>query len=209
MNFSLQLKQFCLSGHFINLFVPEEHEVQEIYRKGQVDFPYWSKVWPAALALSEFVLHYPEFIRQKKLIELGAGLGLPSIAAARYANEVICSDYLPEALSAIKQSIEHNTLSNVSVCLLNWRSLPADLSADVLLLSDINYEPSNFDLQQEVIKGFLKKGTTVLLSTPQRLMAKTFILPLLLYCKHQEEILVQQDGKEVMISVFVLEQDRD
>jgi predicted nicotinamide N-methyase len=204
MNFPLQLKQFNLQGQCIELFVPEPKAIQNSYQQGSIVFPYWAQVWPAAQALAGFLLNHTAYIEQKRVIELAAGLGLPSLVAARHASKVLCSDYVPEAVAIIQQSAVHNRLHNLSVRLLNWEHLPADLEADVLLLSDVNYDPTAFALQQELIQSFLQKGTVVLLSTPQRLMAKTFLTPLLFYCREQEEIAIVHEGKEVIVSVLVL-----
>lgn len=206
VHFSLCLQQFCFEGHCIELFVPESKELQERYRQGNTHFPYWGQVWPAAQALTAFLLQHPHFIQNKKVVELAAGLGLPSLAAARYARTVLCSDYLREAVAVIKKSAAHNALQNFSVQLLNWQALPHNLEADVLLLSDINYEPSAFDLQRQLIQQFLQKGATIFLSTPQRLSAKTFITPLLFYCQQHAQVTVLHDAKEVMISILVLKQ---
>jgi predicted nicotinamide N-methyase len=204
MNFSLQLKQFNLQEVCIELFVPESKAIQDSYQQGNIAFPYWAQVWPAAQALAGFLLGHTAYIEQKKVVELAAGLGLPSMVAARYARKVLCSDCVPEAVAIIQQSAAHNRLHNLSVRLLDWERLPEDLEAEVLLLSDVNYDPAAFSLQQELIQSFLQKGAVVLLSTPQRLMAKAFLTPLLFYCREQEEIAIVHEGKEVMISVLVL-----
>lgn len=205
MSFPLQLQQFFIQRQCTELFVPDAKEVQAAYQKGDSPFPYWSQVWPAAIALSEFLLHHSHFIINKKVVELAAGLGLPSIVAARYAYSVISSDYLPEAVEVIELSAQHNHCKNLRVALFNWHSLPQDIEADVLLLSDINYNPDVFTAQHELINYFLQKGATIILSTPQRLIGKEFIAPLLTYCRQQQEILIMHDEKEVAVTVMVLQ----
>ena len=64
-----------------------------------IAFPYWSKVWPSAEALALFILQHPEYIAGKMVVELGAGLGLPSLVAAQMAASVLCTDYEPEAVA--------------------------------------------------------------------------------------------------------------
>ncbi|MBN8676533.1 MAG: hypothetical protein J0L56_20585 [Chitinophagales bacterium] len=55
---------------------------------------------------------------------------------------------------------------------------------------------------------FLQAGTTILLSTPQRLMAKSFIDKLLPFCVEQEEysISINQYEQPALVSVLVLKQ---
>jgi predicted nicotinamide N-methyase len=204
MSFPLELKTFHLLGQPVEIFVPQTNAVREIYLRGNIPFPYWSQAWPASLALSEFLLLHKEYIQQKKVIELGAGLGLPSIIAASYAHSVLCSDYISEAVGIASQSAAHNGLNNFTAQVLDWHSLPHNLSADVLLLSDINYDPAIFSVQQQLINHFIKTGTIVILSTPQRLMAKEFVAPLMSFCKQQEEISVSHHGNVMRITILVL-----
>lgn len=204
MSFPLELKQYTLQGHTLELFVPQLVAVSEAYRGGNIAFPYWSQVWPAARALTEFLLQQLHYVSGKKVVEIAGGLGMPSVAAAPYAASVLCTDYDPEAVAAVQASARHNGLTNLTAERLDWRSIPRDLEADVVLLSDINYDPASFDVQGEMIERFLRLGTTILLSTPQRLMAKDFIAQLLPWCILQQEMPVMHGDKEVFTTVMVL-----
>jgi predicted nicotinamide N-methyase len=117
---------------------------------------------------------------------------------------VLCSDYISEAVGIASQSAAHNGLNNFTAQVLDWHSLPHNLSADVLLLSDINYDPAIFSVQQQLINHFIKTGTIVILSTPQRLMAKEFVAPLMSFCKQQEEISVSHHGNVMRITILAL-----
>jgi predicted nicotinamide N-methyase len=138
------------------------------------------------------------------VLELAAGLGLPGILAAQIASEVTISDYVPEAVELMQSSAMLNQCTNVHCRLLNWYELPTDLKAEVLLLSDINYEASAFEVLYHVLIDFLARGSTILLSSPQRLMAKPFIERLLPYCVKQHEELITLDEEQTYISVLVL-----
>src|SRR5690349_17663578 len=90
--------------HRLKLCVPDAGYVQRLYRgqkhnNPKTPFPYWTQVWPAALAMAEFIVYHPAYVQNKKVLELAAGLGLPSLVAARWADEVFCSDYLPDAVA--------------------------------------------------------------------------------------------------------------
>jgi methyltransferase-like protein 23 len=210
MTVPLQLQHYQWGSHQLELYVPHAGYVQQSYQQqkaaaADTPFPYWTQVWPAAWAMGAFLWQHPHYIQNKNVLELAAGLGLPSLIAARFAHHVCCSDYLPETLSVIQASVDHNQLRNVDCRLLNWYYLPQDLSADVLLLSDINYDHNAFETLYDVLMRFLKKGTTILLSTPQRLMAKPFIDRLMLYCTHQQEIAVPHLHQTVMTTLLVLQ----
>lgn len=140
------------------------------------------------------------------MLELAAGLGLPGFVAAGYAAHITTSDYAPEAVTMLQAATELNGYNNVSCRLLNWSALPPDLAPDTLLLSDINYEPAAFDVLFRVLLHFLDKGTCIVLTTPQRLMARPFVERLLPYCSQQEEIAVTLEQEEIHITILVLQQ---
>jgi predicted nicotinamide N-methyase len=193
----------------IRLMVPDPVAVKEAYilqqsKNREFPFPYWAKIWPAAKAMAEFLATNPGYINGKKILEIAAGLGLPSMVAAQLAREVIVSDYLPEAVEMISQSVMLNGYTNVECRVINWNKLPAALEADVLLLSDINYEPSDFEQLKKLIQYFLSKKTTVILTTPQRLIAKSFIEEMMPHSIYQETIQVKDGNEMVWVSVFIL-----
>lgn len=201
---SLQLQHLQRPGYTIDLFVPNAQEVQNIYfqqkqLQADVPFPHWTKLWPAALAMSDFIFNHPELVKDKKVLELAAGLGLPSFVAARYAKAVCCSDYLDEAIAAMSKTAQHLQLANVTCQLLDWNKLPDDLTTEVLLLSDINYDPEQFDQLYGVLQRFIQQGTFIILTTPQRLMAKPFIEKLLPFCKQQYEMAVDNTSISLLV----------
>ncbi len=198
MTSPLVLQAFQFGKQRIELYVPDPVHVQQkflqqIKEAPSIASPYWSQVWPAALSLSQFLVDHSHLVQNKKVLELAAGLGLPSLVAAAYANNVYCTDYLPEAIEVINRTIAYNQFNNVGTGLLNWNELPENITADVLLLSDINYEPASFDVLFSVLQRFVNQGTTIILSTPQRIMAKPFVGRLLPWCIQQEEITVQEN----------------
>jgi methyltransferase-like protein 23 len=208
MSISLQLQHLQKPGYSIELFVPNAQQVQELYfeqKQDQVPFPHWTKLWPAALAMSDFIYQHPELVQDKNVLELAAGLGLPSFIAARYARSVCCSDYIDEAVSTMAKSAHHLQLSNVTCRTLDWNYLPDDLTADVLLLSDINYNPEQFERLYVVVLRFLRQGTHILLATPQRLVGKPFIEKLMPFCTEQYELLTDDMQKQTVVSLLLLQ----
>ena len=205
MAFPVALQIITIGENGIELFLPDEEAVKQAYHQRKISLPYWSKLWPSAIALSEFIVQHPHYIQKKKLVEMGAGLGLPSIVAARHAANVLCTDYVADAVGLAQQSAAHNGLTNFETAVIDWHQLPGKIEADVLLLSDVNYEPASFSLLLKMINGFLQKGTTIILSTPQRLMAKDFVQPLLDVSIVVENRAIESEGKTVLITILVLQ----
>ncbi|MEI6948903.1 methyltransferase [Paraflavisolibacter sp. H34] len=210
MNTELQIIDYEWDQKQVQLYVPDPQTVMERYRKQKeanalAAFPYWTQIWPAALAMARFIGQHPHYLTGRSVLELAAGLGLPSLVAAHYAATVICSDYQPEAVAVQERSVLLNGFTNVRCAVLDWHHLPAHLSADVLLLSDINYDPSEFEGLYHLLISFWQRGTTIILSTPQRLMAKPFIERLLPLCMHQEEFIIRQETVVTATSMYVLQ----
>jgi predicted nicotinamide N-methyase len=145
-------------------------------------------------------------VQHQNVLELAAGLGLPTFVAARYAQSVCCSDYLEEAVATMARTAQHLQLSNVTSQVLDWNHLPDDLTADVLLLCDVNYDPDQFARLYHVLQRFLRQGTLILLSTPQRLMAKPFIEKLLPFCRQQYEMSIYHLQEHTPISLLLLKE---
>lgn len=209
MNFTKQLQTFHLNNSSFDVFVPIQSEIQQAYLQQKavdenVDFPYWAKVWPSAIGLSIFLQHNPQLLQDKKVLELAAGLGLPSLVAAQYATKVCCSDYVQAPLDFVQASSDHHQFTNIDYQIINWFAVPPTITTDVLLLSDINYEPAAFAVLFNMIQTFLAKQTTIILSTPQRLLAKPFIEQLLPFCKLQKDIEVLENGEPVWVQVLIL-----
>jgi predicted nicotinamide N-methyase len=194
----LNLQSFVFGTLKIELFVPDPEALRKGYEQEkrldpELPFPFWAKVWPSAMAMASYLQQYPDNIKGKNVLELAAGLGLPSIVAAQYAEKVCCSDYLEVAVDTTRHNVLHNHLQNVDCRVFNWNDLPDDLTADILLMSDVNYEPEDFDQLIAVCEKFLLKGTTIILTTPGRIMAKEFVNRLDTWCVEKSEIPLNAD----------------
>ncbi len=60
--------------------------------------PYWAELWPSAIGLAHY-LDRDVSLRGKHVLELGCGLGLLGVIAARDGARVLCTDYEPDALA--------------------------------------------------------------------------------------------------------------
>jgi predicted nicotinamide N-methyase len=205
MNIPTSIQTFHFAGRSVDAFMPSIEWVQQQFEKKEAaSAPYWAQVWPAAKALCEVIAAEPELVKDKTVLELAAGLGLPSMLAAQLAKNVISSDYIQEAVDMMKLSVAHNNLVNVQCRMLDWNKLDRKLSPDVLLLSDINYDPKDFDQLYKVLTSFIQQGTAILLSTPQRLMAKHFMEQLKPWKVKTYTVEVPHKDETVFTSVWML-----
>jgi len=102
--------------------------------------PYWSVLWRSGVTLARELDGAP--LRGVRVVELGCGLALPSITAARSGADVLATDEAPEALALAARNAEANGV-HVATALADW-SQPDELLAlgpfDVVLAADVLYE---------------------------------------------------------------------
>ncbi|MGE9311913.1 class I SAM-dependent methyltransferase [Niabella sp. CJ426] len=187
----------------LEICVPEEQAVLDKYRNNKDD-AYWAQVWPASIGLCLFLEQHTHLILNKRILELAAGLGLPGLYAASFAKQITITDKEPLAEVFIKKSAQHLDLKNIITKTLNWKDATKEPLPEVVLLSDVNYEPAVFEELKQVLQFFLERQVTVMISTPQRLVAKPFIMELLPYSSLQWNCTVSLHQKEAGVSVFVL-----
>ena len=209
MLYPIQLQTIILPNGPFSLYLPVQGEVANIYTQLQAineeePFPYWARLWPSAIALSAFLQKNPQWVAGKQVAEIAAGVGLPSLIAATHARQVWCSDISKEAMEVAAKSAVMHQLDNVQFVACSWSDLPTDFNAEVVLLSDINYDPEAFEELEKVLKRLLQWGCTLLLATPQRLMAKPFLEKLSGCIASSHEERVEADGQITLVSIFVL-----
>jgi len=115
--------------------IPDDHQVEWAPLA-----PYWSVLWRSGVALAREL--GSEDLRGKRVVELGCGLGVPSIAAALGGAEVIATDGDIDALGLVARNAEANGVE-VETAAVDWAD-PDELVErgpfDLVLASDILYE---------------------------------------------------------------------
>jgi predicted nicotinamide N-methyase len=191
------------------IYIPEYEQIKHIYASllkldPTTPFPFWAKIWPSSIALIEVLKAHPHLIQDKCVLEIAAGIGLPSLMMADIAKSIQISDYDKEAVSLLQKNIEHLQLQNVEAMQLDWNAIPDHMQPEVILLSDVNYDPMQFDTLISLINKFMEQRCSVILSTPQRIMASPFVQKLETYIKERYEKLVDENGIHKEISILVL-----
>lgn len=192
-----------------SLYLPDPEQVKGVYEQLRTNdaatpFPFWAKIWPSAIALTDFLQQQPHWIKDKQVLELGAGIGLPSLRMAQQAGGMLISDHSPEAVALLQKNIEYLGLVNVTAVCLDWNDLPEKIRADTLLLSDINYAPEQFAPLLALMRRMLAQGTTIILATPQRITITPFAEAIQPYIKDSVLQTVSENGQPVEIRIVVL-----
>jgi predicted nicotinamide N-methyase len=134
--------------------------------------PYWAELWPSGVALARAVAALD--LRGRRVLELGCGLGLPSLAAAAGGADVLATDWAADAVELLRTNADRNGLA-LRVERVRWDE-PTPLLAgapwDLVLGADLLYESRNADQLADLLP---RLGGEVLLAEPGRPHARAFL----------------------------------
>jgi predicted nicotinamide N-methyase len=122
--------------------------------------PYWAELWPASLALAAAL---PE-VAGLRVVELGCGLGLPSLVAAARGAEVTATDWAADAVELLRDNAARNRLE-LCVEVRDWRE-PWDERFDLAVAADVLYEQRNVEPLLERLRELAPRALLGLAGRP-------------------------------------------
>jgi predicted nicotinamide N-methyase len=167
----------AIAGHDLALLRPRDPDSllsQEAYERDEF-LPYWAELWPSALALARMVA--ARTLRGARVLELGCGLGLPSLAAALAGGRVLATDWSADAVAMTARNAERNGLS-IDTLVCSWAEPEPLLERgpwDLVLASDVLYEARNREALGPLLPRLLAPHGAVWLAEPGRADAEAFL----------------------------------
>jgi predicted nicotinamide N-methyase len=137
--------------------------------------PYWAEVWPSSIALARAVS--ARTLGGRRVLELGCGLGLPSVVAALGGARVLATDWSAEAVRAAARNAEANgtALATGRVAWDEPGPLLAGAPWDLVLASDVLYEQRMVDALLALLPRLVDARGEVWLADPGRVPAERFL----------------------------------
>ena len=137
--------------------------------------PYWVELWPASLALAEWLQQNKERLQSGLCLDLGCGLGFTAQVATWLGAEVIAVDYEAQALSYARQSAAVNGVPDPLWTLMDWRK-PAVRAKSCACIwgGDIMYEQRFVRPVFAFLEHALAENGVVWLAEPARNVYATF-----------------------------------
>jgi predicted nicotinamide N-methyase len=129
--------------------------------------PHWAELWPSGIALAHAAHAIPPGVR---VVELGCGLGLPALAAARAGAAVLATDLSATAIDLVRSSAELNGLP-LRAEARSW-SDPALRPVDLVLGADLLYGHRNV---VELLEVLPRLAPEVWLADPDRPLTPEFL----------------------------------
>jgi predicted nicotinamide N-methyase len=137
--------------------------------------PYWAQLWPSSLVLARAVAAARP--AGARVLELGCGLGLPSIAAAQGGARVLATDRSPDALGFTAYNASLNGVS-VEVDTCSWadpRAVLARAPWDLVLAADVLYLHGGLADLDDLLPRLVSPSGQVWLADPGRPPAAAFL----------------------------------
>jgi predicted nicotinamide N-methyase len=131
--------------------------------------PFWAYPWAGGQALARALLDNAEWVQRLRVLDVGAGGGIASLAAVRAgAAAVTANDVDPWALLTTRLAAERNGVA-LQTCAGDLTGDAAALADfDVLLCSELAYERSAARPQRALVEQAIALGMGVLLADAGR-----------------------------------------
>jgi predicted nicotinamide N-methyase len=165
-----------LAGREIELLSPANADdliSEDDYVKDE-RLPYWADLWPSAQILAREVREMR--LADLRVLELGCGLGFVAIGAAMAGAQVTVTDYYDDAVLFAALNVAEATGTTIAARMVDWTAMPADLGRfDVVLTSDVLYEPRYAVLVADAIAATLRRGGEAIVADPGRIACPDFL----------------------------------
>jgi predicted nicotinamide N-methyase len=178
MEDDLVQETIALRGDDLEILRPRDSEAlidERAFEEEDEYLPYWAELWPSGVALARAL--DGRALRGVPVVELGCGLGLPSIVAARAGGRVLATDWSRAALELLEVNAARNGVA-VATMVADW-TRPGELLArgpfPLVLAADVLYERRNVGVLLDLLPRLVAPAGEIWLADPGRATADAFL----------------------------------
>jgi predicted nicotinamide N-methyase len=139
--------------------------------------PYWARPWPSGVGLAGALKDDPPRAGAK-VLELGCGLALPSVVAARAGARVLATDGATDAVAFAAHVLAINEVEGEVAC-ADWSEHGDQLVErgpwDLVLAADVLYTRANVELALRLFPRLVAPTGAIRLADPNRAGAQGFL----------------------------------
>ena len=178
---------------------------------GGEHLPYWALLWPSGLALAEALLAAPDYVRGRRVLELGCGLGVTATAALVAGAHLWAADCFADALLYCRYNTLRNAGRTPQPLLLDWRTQSgrdacAALAPFALVCAaDVLYEQDDLAPLLALVPRLLTPDGAFWLAEPGRRVSRAFVAAALAAGWHDDATSITRawppDGDVVSVAV--------
>jgi predicted nicotinamide N-methyase len=167
--FELREERFEHRDFRVNMLLPRAADalIDEAEFDADERLPYWADLWTSARGLSRHLLDRPP--PEWRVLELGSGVALPSLALRSLGADPLATDYYDDALVFARVNAARNGLAPLRTALWDWRSPPLDEPWPLVVAADVLYEQRNAETLAALLPRLLADGGRALLAHPGRM----------------------------------------
>ena len=145
------------------------------------NLPYWAEIWPSGVALAARIARIPELLADKRVLEIGCGLGVTAVAALRAGADLVVTDYAAEALHLCALNCRREAGREPEVIRANWRTPSADSvpwragAYPLVLAADVLYEVRDLEPLLALVERVVAPTGELWLAEPGRVPATLLV----------------------------------
>jgi predicted nicotinamide N-methyase len=169
----LHERTVSVAGRTLHLLVPPDPEalLDERAFDDEEFLPYWAELWPSGLALASALAA----ARPARVLELGCGLGVPSLVAALGGAEVLATDWSPDAVALLSRNAAR-VGAQLAVERFAWGGDASVLGGwPLVVAADVLYERRNAPLLLSLLPRVVAGGGEAWIADPGRAAAPDFL----------------------------------
>ncbi|MDH5190501.1 MAG: class I SAM-dependent methyltransferase [Gammaproteobacteria bacterium] len=145
----------------------DDDQLAEKIGISSASWPLFGIVWPASRVLADTVSVIE--LGNKRVLEIGCGIGLSSIVLHKMGINITASDYHPLAQEFLDENILRNELPPIKFLTGNWETENPLLGEyDLIIGSDILYEPAHAESVSSFIDCHSGTDVQVIIVDPNR-----------------------------------------
>jgi len=124
-------------------------------------------LWPSSIALAHELVAHAGTLAALRILELGAGTGLPGIVAATFGARVIQTDRLDTALDLCSRNAARNHVA-IEHRVADWTDWSDTERYDLILGADVMYAERLHAFLRHIFETNLAPGGRMLMADPFR-----------------------------------------
>jgi predicted nicotinamide N-methyase len=148
-------------------------ELMDTSEDSNIIFPLWVKIWESSIILADYLINLKK--TSKKILELGAGLGITSIIAESFGYRVTSTEYDSQALKFLMANAHINDCQTLNIQRLNWHEPDIVGQFDIIVGSELVYKESDFKPLIALFQKFLLPGGEIILANEPRKSLEPFL----------------------------------
>ncbi len=200
--YQTEITEVVVNGRKFNILLPkflaEFINAHDIFH----EFPLWAKIWHASWVLADHLAGMP-VESKKQFLELGAGVGLVSIAAASFGHRITMSEHDYDALQFARANALINECPQLPIVDLDWNRPQSPGRFDYIVASEVTYKKEYCQPLVKLLKACLKPDGEVILTAEMRKSSMDFynVFETGFDIRVQKKIL-RSDNEEIKIYLF-------